>query len=216
MSVLRYRTTDRTAEYRFSFEQFGGVWKAIILDQPPYGTRVSGSHESHRLTLPDRRPYVCWTPEPSSLDACKDVAQIWADCTQVYLSTGKFGVPGELPPSPPPLTGPTHVSYVTEDGTGVFLFRIDRTSQHPGWQVQILRQPPYAGRPEGETATGRRRHAHVWVLPGSHASESMARIAAGRWADLTQEYVRTGRPFRPGAPQPAEDSVLRNLRSRLR
>ena len=89
---INYRTADGLADYGFSFEQTPqGVWRAYITSQPSYGSRNSSGHSTHRLT--DRgRYYVCWTPEPRTLDDLKQVVKLWADRTQRYL---KYGIPIE-------------------------------------------------------------------------------------------------------------------------
>jgi hypothetical protein len=87
-SVVYYRTRDGKADYGFSFErEAGGVWRAYIVSGPPYGTRCSGLHETHRLKEGSRY-YVCWTDALESEDAARQVAALWADATQEYIRTG--------------------------------------------------------------------------------------------------------------------------------
>lgn len=84
-----YRTRDGRADYYFSFEeQSDGSWRAYIEQQPEYGSRPTGSHETHRLSDGQRR-YVCWTTSLESLEDAKHVAALWADSTQDYIRTGR-------------------------------------------------------------------------------------------------------------------------------
>jgi hypothetical protein len=82
-----YRTTDGSADYRFSFEErWNGRWRIYIDQQPSYRGRADDAHSTHRLS--DGRQYVCWTKSIRSLEDAKRVAAIWADKTQRYIRTG--------------------------------------------------------------------------------------------------------------------------------
>jgi hypothetical protein len=86
-----YATKDglTVTDYYFSFEQDAdGYWLAFIEKQPPYGDRKTDGHSTHRLTE-DGRKYVCWDSPIESLEACHQVAALWADATQEYIRTGK-------------------------------------------------------------------------------------------------------------------------------
>lgn len=120
----RYRTSDGGADYVFDFEHHPGSWRIYIVDQPPYGGRHEGTIETHRLTDAGRR-YICWDRPVPTLDDAKGIAAMWADATQEYVRSGRFGasadrshvydwstssdssgMPGTparaVPPSPPP------------------------------------------------------------------------------------------------------------------
>ena len=90
--VLKYRTKDGHADYRFSFEeQHDRNWRAYIVCQPSYMGREDDAHSTHRWS-DGARKYVCWTIPLRSLAQAKQVAALWADCTQKYIRTGvKFG-----------------------------------------------------------------------------------------------------------------------------
>ncbi|MBU1800839.1 MAG: hypothetical protein KKA97_01060 [Actinobacteria bacterium] len=76
-------------DFVFSFErQPGGRWRAYIERGMPYGSRGSGLHVTHRLRNGPRH-YVCFTPEPTSLQAMAKVATYWADMTVTYARTGR-------------------------------------------------------------------------------------------------------------------------------
>ena len=86
--VNYYRTSDGLADYKFIFEdQPDGTWRAYIQDQPPYLSRPTDSHSTHRLSDGNRK-YVCWSTPLDSLEKAKKVAARWADETQKYISTG--------------------------------------------------------------------------------------------------------------------------------
>ena len=90
---LNYTATSRRGRsYSFSFkyERVGDIWRAYIVSSPSYGSRATGLHSTHRLN--DGRYYVCWSPEPTSLEAITVVSKMWADATAEYIDTGRsFG-----------------------------------------------------------------------------------------------------------------------------
>lgn len=88
--IYYYRTKDGKDDYRFQFRNTKTGWKAFILQQPSYKTYASRSedlHSTHRLTEGNKY-YVCWDTPLKSLDDCKKVASLWADCTQYYRKNG--------------------------------------------------------------------------------------------------------------------------------
>ena len=86
--VLSYRTKDGLADYCFSFEeQRDGTWRAYIVRQPSYQARDESAHPTHRLSDGGRK-YVCWDSPLRSLAQAKQVAALWADCTQKYIRIG--------------------------------------------------------------------------------------------------------------------------------
>ena len=89
----KYTTLDREATFTFDFVQLdGGEWRIYIRDAPGYGGRPSGV-SAHRLQ-DARGDYICWVPEPTTLDQAKGVARAWADATHEYIRTGSFPAPG--------------------------------------------------------------------------------------------------------------------------
>jgi hypothetical protein len=87
-----YRTKDGQADYCFSFErQRDGTWRAYILAQPDYRGRDTSAQATHRLSDGSRR-YVCWTNPLRSEEEARQVAALWADCTQQYIRSGVFRV----------------------------------------------------------------------------------------------------------------------------
>ncbi len=88
--MLYYRTRDGRADYGFSIErQPDGSYRPYITAQPGYGTRSSGPHETHRLTGPGGRKFVCWDRLLHSEAAARKVAAMWADATQRYIRSGE-------------------------------------------------------------------------------------------------------------------------------
>jgi hypothetical protein len=94
--TIKYRTKDGQADYEFSFEQQPrGDWRAYIVSQPSYGSRVANADRSHRLTDSSTgRKYVCWSEPVRSRDDLKKVVASWSDRTQRYI---KYGIPIERP-----------------------------------------------------------------------------------------------------------------------
>ena len=86
--VSYYRTQDGKADYRFSFEEIDhNQWRVYILEQPSYGSRSSGSLETHRLR-DGKRTSICVTKTITSLHEARRLASLWADCTQKYIRQG--------------------------------------------------------------------------------------------------------------------------------
>ncbi|MCZ4500873.1 MAG: hypothetical protein JWQ74_3428 [Marmoricola sp.] len=91
---VKYTTLDREATFTFSFVQIpGGAWRAYIVGQPDYGGRGNGPVQAHRLHDAGG-DYVCWLPEPRTLNEAKGAARAWADATHEYIRTGRFPAPG--------------------------------------------------------------------------------------------------------------------------
>ena len=95
---VKYRTFDGRADYvfRFVFDRQRASWRVYIVDQPAYQGRSESMHDTHRLGSSGDW-YVCWTKPMRTLDAAKQVAALWADCTQLYIRTNYFGEPTNRP-----------------------------------------------------------------------------------------------------------------------
>lgn len=88
---IKYRTRDGRTDYAFEIiEVTPRSWRVYILDQPGYGGRATDGHSTHRLG-DGRGTYVCWTDPITTLDAAKTVAASWAEGTERYRATGRFG-----------------------------------------------------------------------------------------------------------------------------
>lgn len=91
---LYYRTQDGRADYGFEFKTMpDGTERAYIFSQPSYQDRDESPHPTHRLTdASNGSQYVCWDSPVRSRSDVKNIAKLWADCTQEYIKTGKrFG-----------------------------------------------------------------------------------------------------------------------------
>ena len=87
--TIKYRTSDGQADYEFSFEKTpNGDWQAYILSQPSYGRRSASPNETHTLTASDGRRYICWASPLHSVDEVKQVAALWSERTQRYITSG--------------------------------------------------------------------------------------------------------------------------------
>lgn len=82
-----YRTRDGAADYGFSIEGPDDDRRIFILNQPSYWDRDESAHPTHRLG--DERKYICWDGKILSLRDALAIAARWADCTQVYIATGR-------------------------------------------------------------------------------------------------------------------------------
>lgn len=84
-----YRAHPTRRDYMFTFRWVVESWRVYIENAPDYGSRVTSQVATHRLA--DRHgDYICWTEPLSSLSAAQGVAALWADCTENYITTGRF------------------------------------------------------------------------------------------------------------------------------
>lgn len=86
--------------------------------------------------------------------------------------------------------------YRTRDGRADYQFSFEQ--QRDGtWKPFILSQPSYQGREDDAHSTHRLSDGHrkyvCWTDPLQTLAQ--AKQVAAMWADATQEYIRTGRPF---------------------
>ncbi|MBB3356033.1 hypothetical protein FHT70_006006 [Rhizobium sp. BK049] len=84
--------THRTvAGHHFRFQlkrNSNGTYDAVIRDQPPYGGRPEGPHETHRLPGPDGFAKVCFLKPARDLQTAIAVTLWWAKLTSDYIRTG--------------------------------------------------------------------------------------------------------------------------------
>ncbi len=87
-------------------------------------------------------------------------------------------------------------TYRTKDGQADYRFSIEYESGI-GYRAYIDSQPNYGYRDASEHATHRLGiHSRPYVCwTGTLRSESEARQVAAKWADSTQEYIKTGKRF---------------------
>lgn len=88
--VDTYRCKDGSGtEYEFRFKEVSSSnWRIYIENQPSYGSRAEGMHETHRLR-DGSRWYVCWDSPIPTAQSAKSVAALWADKTQDYIRSGR-------------------------------------------------------------------------------------------------------------------------------
>jgi hypothetical protein len=92
--VLPYWTVARLPVDRkrgFRFENVGDHFQIDILDQPAYGGRAAGGHETHRIESPRGGARICFADETilRSERDCYAWSQQWAEQTWEYVKTGK-------------------------------------------------------------------------------------------------------------------------------
>ena len=87
-------------------------------------------------------------------------------------------------------------NYRTKDGNANYGFSIERLS-NGNYRVYIDGQPSYGSRNTGFESTHRLsdggRHYVCWT--GALKTLSEAKHVAARWADNTQQYIKSGRRF---------------------
>jgi hypothetical protein len=89
----------------------------------------------------------------------------------------------------------SQIYYRTKDGRADYGFSFEQKSDG-NWKAYITSQPGYGPRDTSAHATHRLNDGRPYVCWNQPlGSESDARKVAALWADMTQEYIRTGRPF---------------------
>ena len=98
--------------------------------------------------------------------------------------------------SVPPGTFHGSVLYRTKDGRADYGFSVERQGDGT-YRAYITSQPSYSGRSEDPHPTHRNSDGSRKYVCWTHElqSEAEARQVAAKWADATQEYIRTGRRF---------------------
>ena len=86
--------------------------------------------------------------------------------------------------------------YRTSDGEAYYYFSFEEQSDGT-WRAYIEKQPSYNGRPTDGHSTHRLssggRHYVCWTHPLGSIKE--AKQVAAKWADATQQYIKTGKKF---------------------
>jgi len=81
--------TTNGHDFRFHLQRdHNGSYDAVILEQPDYGGRPDGAHETHRLPGPDGFAKICFKTPARDLPTAVTVALWWAECTSRYIRHG--------------------------------------------------------------------------------------------------------------------------------
>jgi hypothetical protein len=79
--------------FEFEYQDASEGWRTYILDQPPYGARAQGGHESHRYYDRGRGlHFICIHEEKqpvATLAEARAFAEMWAKGTVRYIDTGQ-------------------------------------------------------------------------------------------------------------------------------
>lgn len=98
-----YKTEDGSEEFHFYFEERAdGEWRAYILKQPPYGSCPQDLSSTHRQ-YDHKGKYIDWSYPFESLEEARQIASLWAEYTQEYITKGGSGKAtgyGKSPRSP--------------------------------------------------------------------------------------------------------------------
>lgn len=86
-----YRTADGRADFHFTFttRPFSREVRIYVDHTPPYGSRSTGLHDTHRYRDVNGAHYVCFDPMPSDMTTAYQVAKLWAERTWQYIQTGQ-------------------------------------------------------------------------------------------------------------------------------
>jgi hypothetical protein len=79
--------------FQFEYQDTSEGWRTYILQQPPYGARAQGGHESHRFFDTARRlHFICIHEDKQpvrTLPEAAEFARMWANGTVRYIDTGQ-------------------------------------------------------------------------------------------------------------------------------
>lgn len=81
----RHRQRDNW--FQFQYKQVGDVWRIYILRMPSLAGRSGDLHLTHRHT-DGRRYWICYDPEPRTLQDAQAITRGWADRELEYITTG--------------------------------------------------------------------------------------------------------------------------------
>ena len=90
-------------EFQFQLLTDGwGLWRIEVLTVPDYRHRSRHPRKVHLYGQQTRTPWVCWSQPIRSEQTARQIAQLWADATVNYITTGCF-----TPPDPAVDPAPT-------------------------------------------------------------------------------------------------------------
>jgi len=85
-----YRSVDGTTYFRFAFRRRpDGSIRIYILEQPSYGHRETGPHDTHRIASRSHRVFICWDQMIRTMRVAYGIAQLWSEETLRYIRTGQ-------------------------------------------------------------------------------------------------------------------------------
>ena len=92
-------------EFQFRLLTDGwGLWRIEVLTVPDYRHRSRHPRKVHLYGQQTRAPWVCWSQPIRSEQTARQIAQLWADCTVNYITTGCFASPDAVVAPDPPTT----------------------------------------------------------------------------------------------------------------
>lgn len=81
----RHNQKDRW--FQFMYRRVNGEWLAYILRMPSLNGRDGDLHLTHRYKN-ENTYWICYDPQPRSLEGIQSVSRAWADRELEYISTG--------------------------------------------------------------------------------------------------------------------------------
>ena len=81
----RHNKKDRW--FQFMYREVNGEWLAYILRMPSLNGRDGDLHLTHRYKN-ENIYWICYDPQPRSLEGIQSVSRAWADRELEYISTG--------------------------------------------------------------------------------------------------------------------------------
>lgn len=73
--------------FQFMYRRVNGEWLAYILRMPSLNGRDGDLHLTHRYKK-ENTYWICYDPQPRSLEGIQSVSRAWADRELEYISTG--------------------------------------------------------------------------------------------------------------------------------
>lgn len=88
--ILDYTTRSGLYTFRFGFLYTGARWRAYQLTPIEYGSLASDGPVTHRYhDAQNNLFFLCWDPEPNTLEEMQAVVAMWCELMQTYLCTGE-------------------------------------------------------------------------------------------------------------------------------
>lgn len=81
----RHNQKDRW--FQFMYRKINGEWRTYILRMPSFNGRSEDLHLTHRYKK-DNTYWICYDPQPSTLEGAQSISRVWSDRELEYISTG--------------------------------------------------------------------------------------------------------------------------------
>lgn len=81
------RRNQKDRWFKFMYRKVNGEWLTYILRMPSLNGRSGDLHLTHRYKN-ENTYWICYDPQPRTLEAAQSVSRAWADRELEYIGTG--------------------------------------------------------------------------------------------------------------------------------